>query len=37
MELDETYFKGITCASAIIVDIKGIYRGKIKKLTYWSL
>lgn len=36
-DLDETYFKSITTDKAIFVDIKGIYREKIKNLTYWSL
>ncbi len=35
--LDETYFKSITNNDAVIVDIKGILRGKIKNMTYWSL
>jgi len=35
--LDEKYFKSITNAGAIIVDVKGIYKGKIKELNYWSL
>jgi UDP-N-acetyl-D-galactosamine dehydrogenase len=36
-ELDETYFKSITNEKAILIDVKGIYRKKIKELTYWSL
>lgn len=35
--LDETYFKSITAKNALFVDIKGVYRGKIKELNYWSL
>lgn len=34
---DEDYFKSITSENPVIVDIKGIYRGKINNLTYWSL
>jgi UDP-N-acetyl-D-galactosamine dehydrogenase len=34
---DEAYFKSITNENSILVDIKGIYRGKIKELEYWSL
>jgi len=34
---DEEYFKSITTENPVIADIKGIYRGKIKNLTYWSL
>jgi UDP-N-acetyl-D-galactosamine dehydrogenase len=35
--LDEQYFKTITTPKAVLVDLKGIYKGKIKELTYWSL
>lgn len=35
--LDENYFKSITSDNAVLVDLKGIYKGKIKELTYWSL
>ncbi len=35
--LDETYFKSILNDKGVLVDIKGIYRGKIKNLNYWSL
>ncbi len=37
LELDEESFLRITNNDAVIADIKGIYRGKIKKLKYWSL
>ncbi len=36
MKLDEDYFKSITNDKAILVDVKGIYRNKIKDLQYWS-
>ena len=35
--LDEAYFKSISSEKGILIDVKGIYRGKIKELTYWSL
>ncbi|HKL07768.1 MAG TPA: nucleotide sugar dehydrogenase [Bacteroidales bacterium] len=35
--LDEDYFQSVTSENALFVDIKGIYRNKIKKLNYWSL
>jgi UDP-N-acetyl-D-galactosamine dehydrogenase len=35
--LDENYFKSITTEKAVLVDLKGIYKGKINELTYWSL
>ena len=35
--LDENYFNGITSDNGILVDVKGIYRGAIKNMTYWSL
>jgi len=36
-EFNEEYFKSISSDNAILVDVKGIYRSKIKELTYWSL
>lgn len=36
-KLDEEYFNSITKPNAIIADLKGIYRNKIKNRTYWSL
>ncbi len=35
--LDEDYFKEITTSTALIADLKGIYRKKITQLSYWSL
>ncbi len=35
--LDESYFEGICSPDGIVVDIKGVMRGKISKLKYWSL
>lgn len=36
--LDESYFQSISKdGKGILVDIKGIFRGKIKELEYWSL
>jgi UDP-N-acetyl-D-galactosamine dehydrogenase len=37
MELTEDYFKNISAENGILVDVKGVMRGKIKDLTYWSL
>jgi len=37
VNLDETYFKSIMVDNGVFVDVKGIYRGKINDLTYWSL
>ena len=37
LDLDEEYFKKILVPEGIFVDVKGIYRGKIKDLSYWSL
>ncbi|MGE0562672.1 MAG: nucleotide sugar dehydrogenase [Flavobacteriales bacterium] len=34
---DENYFNSISSKNGIVVDLKGIYRGKINKMTYWSL
>jgi UDP-N-acetyl-D-galactosamine dehydrogenase len=34
--LDENYFASITKPHALIADLKGTYRGKIKSRNYWS-
>ena len=35
--LDEKFFKSILSTKGDLVDIKGMYKNKIKNLTYWSL
>jgi UDP-N-acetyl-D-glucosamine/UDP-N-acetyl-D-galactosamine dehydrogenase len=35
--LDEKFFKGILSNKGVLVDVKGIFKGKIKGLAYWSL
>ena len=35
--LQEDYFCSITKSSALIADLKGIYKGKITQRAYWSL
>ncbi len=35
--LDESYFTPLLNKDGILVDVKGILRGKINKLSYWSL
>lgn len=37
MKLDESYFKSITLDDALFVDVKGVFKEKIKGLDYWSL
>jgi len=37
LKKDEKYFRGIVHEPALIADLKGIFRGKIKHLEYWSL
>jgi UDP-N-acetyl-D-glucosamine/UDP-N-acetyl-D-galactosamine dehydrogenase len=37
MQLDDSYFSGITKSHGMIADLKGIYRNKIKSRIYWSL
>ena len=37
LNLDEKYFKTLTYDNAVLVDVKGMYRGKIQGLKYWSL
>ena len=36
-KMDEEYLLSITKPHAVIYDLKGIYRNKIKKRAYWSL
>ncbi|MFD2784270.1 nucleotide sugar dehydrogenase [Hymenobacter rubripertinctus] len=36
-EHDEAYFQSITGDDAVLVDIKGLFRGKVKQMQYWSL
>jgi UDP-N-acetyl-D-galactosamine dehydrogenase len=35
--LDEKYFKSVLANKGVLVDVKGMYRGKMKNLIYWSL
>jgi UDP-N-acetyl-D-galactosamine dehydrogenase len=35
--LNEAYFKSILSEGGILVDVKGIFKDQIKKITYWSL
>lgn len=35
--LDESFFVKILSNKGVLVDVKGLYRNNIKKLTYWSL
>ncbi len=35
--LDESYFQGLMKKAGLLFDLKGIYRGKIKQLGYWSM
>lgn len=37
LNLDESYFKTLTTPQSVLADVKGLYRGKIKNLVYWSL
>lgn len=37
MDLSEDYFCSMASPGAVLVDVKGIYRGKIGCLRYWSL
>jgi len=34
---DESYFKSITGKDGLVVDLKGIYKGRFKEMAYWSL
>lgn len=37
IHLTEEYFKSISADCGVLIDVKGIYRNKIKDLVYWSL
>lgn len=37
LNLDESFFSPLLNKDGIVVDVKGILRGKINKHTYWSL
>jgi len=37
LDKDEAYFQSITSEKAVLVDIKGLFRGKIHNMQYWSL
>lgn len=37
LDLDEAYYKSVLSEGGIVVDVKGILKGKIKNLSYWSL
>ena len=36
-ECDEAYFQSITGPDAVLVDLKGLFRGKVQEMQYWSL
>jgi UDP-N-acetyl-D-galactosamine dehydrogenase len=36
-ELQEDYFIALSSPDALLVDVKGLYRGRIKRMGYWSL
>lgn len=37
LNLDESYFSSLINEDGIVVDVKGVFRGKIINHTYWSL
>lgn len=37
MDLSESDFAGMMNENGILVDIKGVFKGKIQDMTYWSL
>lgn len=37
LNFTEEYFESICSTNGVLTDIKGIYRGKINRMTYWSL
>jgi len=37
LDLDGKYFESIAAENALLIDVKGIYRGMNSRLLYWSL
>ncbi|HEV7231121.1 MAG TPA: nucleotide sugar dehydrogenase [Bacteroidia bacterium] len=37
VKLEEKFFAGILAKKGVLVDVKGMYRRKMKKIAYWSL
>lgn len=37
LNYDEAFFKGLLKPKGVFVDVKGVYRKKIKNIIYWSL
>lgn len=37
LKLDEKYFQSTLTKDGLVVDIKGLYRNKFSKVSYWSL
>lgn len=37
IDLDENFFKSITNKDGVLIDIKGIFRNRIKDMAYWSV
>lgn len=36
-DLSEDYFKSISAGKGVLIDVKGIFKDKIKQMVYWSL
>lgn len=37
INLDENWFSNFASKGCVFIDVKGIYRNRVNKLTYWSL
>lgn len=37
LALKESYFKSLMVGDGVLADVKGLYRGRIHELAYWSL
>ena len=37
LELTEDYLLSLSGGTGILIDVKGIFRNRIKKMRYWSL
>lgn len=37
LDKDESYFENLSSEGGVFVDVKGVYKGRIKNMGYWSL
>lgn len=37
LDLEENYFQSLSKGKGVFIDVKGVYRGEITEMVYWSL